>query len=256
MCRVGRYFFHSRGNAIFDICSLNVKSGIRVSPTIDMEELDYEKSKNYWSNVPASVNGMLGGFSCLTAIDIKGSASFLGKLFQMENGPSDGRALDCGAGIGRITEHLLRKQFKCVDLLEQDEKFLNKAKQKFQNTNVKNFYCSGLHEFTPINNQKYDVIWIQWVLGYITDNDLVEFLKKCCKLLNTNGLIVVKENITQTKKGEIDSEDSSITRSFVSYCNIFERANLICVAKKTQRNFPPGLYLVEMFALKSADTSI
>lgn len=37
----------------------------------------------------------------------------------------------------------------------------------------------GIQEFVPTDNQKYDVIWIQWVLGYITDNDLVEFLKKC-----------------------------------------------------------------------------
>lgn len=74
-------------------------------------------------------------------------------------------------------------------------------------------------------------------------------------LLNTNGVIVVKENIAQTKEGEIDSEDSSITRSFVSFCNIFQRANLKCVAKKTQRNFPQELYLVEMFALKPVDIS-
>lgn len=40
-------------------------------------------------------------------------------------------------------------------------------------------YFKGLHKFMPTENQKYDVIWIQWVLGYITDSDLVEFLKKC-----------------------------------------------------------------------------
>lgn len=109
-----------------------------------MDELDYEKSKNYWSTVPASVNGMLGGFSSLTTMDIRDSNIFLRKLFQTEDGPSKGRVLDCGAGIGRISEHLLCKHFEHVDLLEQDEKFLNKAKLKLQGTtNVENFYCCG-----------------------------------------------------------------------------------------------------------------
>jgi protein N-terminal methyltransferase len=40
-------------------------------------------------------------------------------------------------------------------------------------------FCLGLHEFIPTDNLKYDVIWIQWVLGYLTDKDLVGFLKKC-----------------------------------------------------------------------------
>jgi len=68
-------------------------------------------------------------------------------------------------------------------------------------------------------------------------------------LLNVNGIIVVKENISQNVEGEIDKNDSSITRSFLQFCNIFQRANLICKAKKTQKNFPSGLYKVEMFAL-------
>lgn len=69
-------------------------------------------------------------------------------------------------------------------------------------------------------------------------------------MLNPNGIIIVKENISQVEEGEIDSEDSSITRSFVNFCTIFQQANLKCIAKKTQKNFPSGLYKVEMFALK------
>lgn len=108
-----------------------------------MDELNYEKSKMYWSQVPASLNGMLGGFSNVTTLDIRDSSIFLKKLFKMENSPSKGRVLDCGAGIGRITENLLCKHFKFVDLLERDEKFLEEAKLKFLGTNVENFYCSG-----------------------------------------------------------------------------------------------------------------
>lgn len=73
-------------------------------------------------------------------------------------------------------------------------------------------------------------------------------------MLNTNGVIVIKENISQVDEGEIDPDDSSITRSFLNFCELFQQANLICKAKKTQTNFPPGLYKVEMFALKPANT--
>lgn len=145
--------------------------------------------------------------------------------------------------------------------------------------NINDFIRTGLHEFVPNDNQKYDVIWIQWVLGYVTDSDLVTFLKKCwwenvywtndfffcqeclltliscvlnSKLLNPNGVIVVKENVSQTDEGEIDTEDSSITRSFLNFCIIFQQANLKCIAKRTQRNFPRELFRVEMFALKPA----
>lgn len=36
----------------------------------------------------------------------------------------------------------------------------------------------ALQNFYP-KPQKYDVIWCQWVLGYIRDDDLIEFLKNC-----------------------------------------------------------------------------
>lgn len=108
-----------------------------------MDGLDYDKSKDYWSNVPASVDGMLGGFSFVTTVDIGDSTVFLNKLFRMKDGPSKGRALDCGAGIGRITENLLLGHFERVDLLEQDEKFLEKAKLRLRGTSAQNYYCSG-----------------------------------------------------------------------------------------------------------------
>jgi len=39
-----------------------------------------------------------------------------------------GRALDCGAGIGRVSKLVLLPLFKEVDLLEQNPAFLDKAK--------------------------------------------------------------------------------------------------------------------------------
>ena len=50
----------------------------------------------------------------------------------MVQGPSAivhaGRALDCGAGIGRVSKKLLLPLFSEVDLLEQNPAFLERAK--------------------------------------------------------------------------------------------------------------------------------
>ena len=39
-----------------------------------------------------------------------------------------GRALDCGAGIGRVSKRVLLPLFSEVDLVEQNQTFLEKAK--------------------------------------------------------------------------------------------------------------------------------
>ena len=77
----------------------------------------------------------------------------------MDNGPSKHRALDCGAGIGRITKHLLTKHFDKVDLVEQNKLFLEKAKDYLKGSDkVDRLFCSGLQNFVH-EDQSYDVIW-------------------------------------------------------------------------------------------------
>lgn len=43
----------------------------------------YSGSANYWANVPATLNGMLGGFGFISNIDIDGSQNFLNSLFEV-----------------------------------------------------------------------------------------------------------------------------------------------------------------------------
>lgn len=76
------------------------------------------------------------------------------------------RALDCGAGIGRITKRLLLPLFKTVDMVDVTEDFLTKAKSYLgeEGRRVRNYFCCGLQDFSPEPNT-YDVIWIQWVIG-------------------------------------------------------------------------------------------
>ena len=80
-------------------------------------------------------------------------------FLKMEKGPSNSMALDCGAGIGRITKHLLVKHFNSVDLVEQDKKFLEKASENLKNCKqAGKLFCCGLQNFVP-ENAHYDVIW-------------------------------------------------------------------------------------------------
>ncbi|XP_014298335.1 N-terminal Xaa-Pro-Lys N-methyltransferase 1 [Microplitis demolitor] len=209
----------------------------------------YADSAKYWNNVPATLNGMLGGFGFISRIDIDGSDGFLNSLFELENPPNKNYALDCGSGIGRITKKLLIKHFKLVDLVEQNSKFLDTAKKLLQSSNVGEFYSLGLQDFYP-ESKKYDVIWCQWVLGYLHDDDLIEFLKKCSNALKNNGMIIVKENLTSSNKIEVDVQDSSFTRPYDNLKKVFQAANLICIKEQEQLHLPQGLYPVHMFALR------
>lgn len=138
-------------------------------------------TKQYWAEVPATVDGMLGGYGSVSNLDIQGSKMFLRKLLETDDRAGCTRALDCGAGIGRITKHLLLPMFDKVDMVEQNEQFVEKSKdyigpKLYQK--VGTAHAVDLQDFAVSANE-YDVIWIQWVLAYVKDDALVEFLKDC-----------------------------------------------------------------------------
>ncbi len=85
----------------------------------------YGKAAAYWDSVDASVKGMLGGLQLVNTPDLASSHELLDRV-----GPSRrDRALDCGAGIGRVTRGLLLPRFRSVDMVEVTAKFLDKAEE-------------------------------------------------------------------------------------------------------------------------------
>ena len=141
--------------------------------------INYNKSLQYWADIPPTVDGVLGGFGFISNADIEGSELFLESLLSSDSPPSTNTALDCGAGIGRITKQLLLPRFDLVDVVEPDEKFINSIKEHVGELSSKlgTLHKVGLQEFMPA--RKYDVIWNQWVLGYLTEEDLVAYLIRC-----------------------------------------------------------------------------
>ncbi|XP_020234518.1 alpha N-terminal protein methyltransferase 1 [Cajanus cajan] len=219
----------------------------------------YRDGVSYWEGVTATVDGVLGGFANVNEPDISCSEDFLNTLLS-ERFSADARrqplvALDCGSGIGRVTKNLLIRYFNEVDLLEPVSHFLETARETLglgcpTNSDMHkavNFYCVPLQDFTP-DTGRYDVIWIQWCIGHLTDDDFVSFFKRAKDGLKPGGLFVLKENIARSGF-VLDNEDRSVTRSDLYFKELFSRCGLHVYKSKDQKGFPEGLFAVKMYAL-------
>lgn len=221
----------------------------------------YTDAADYWSNVEATDDGVLGGFGKLSVFDSRDSKKFIREFVEGKFGANNhlisppkfktNLACDCGAGIGRVSKVFLLDIFDKVDLVEQNPNFLETAKKTYMGeleSRVDRYICEGLQTFNP-EPKRYDIIWCQWVLGHLKNADLVDFFERCKKGLKDNGMIFVKEN-NCINEFDVDDVDSSMTRSDELFKRIFKEANLKLVKEATQKNFPPSLYPVKMYALQ------
>ena len=211
----------------------------------------YDKANNYWAGIPPTVDGMLGGFSHLSDNDVSESRDTILEYFK---GPSarlsPDLALDCGAGIGRVSKRLLLQIFKEVELVEQNPLFLKKAKSylKAYTERVVAYHAVGLQDFYPLPD-RYSLIWCQWVLAHLNDKDLLEFFARSKTALKEKGLIVAKENVIELEERTYHQDDSSETRSCEVFRKLFEEAGLNILKEVRQSNFPSGMLEVRTFVL-------
>lgn len=214
--------------------------------TDESRENWYKQGVDYWTKTEATVDGVLGGFGSISDIDIRGSREFIKALPKIN---FKGKVADCGAGIGRTTKQLLCPMFQSVDLIDPTPPYIVAAKENLKDTpTMGRFFQLGLEQFYPEEGY-YAMIYCQWVLPYLVDDDLVAFMKRCITGLEPNGIIIVKENIS--RDGFIlDRDDTSITRTDLQYRQIFDRAGLKLVAEKLQTGFPKQLFPVRMWALR------
>lgn len=218
----------------------------------------HEDSLKYWDSVTPDVNGMLGGYPQISRIDLQGSKNFVNKLRRLaapQTAPQGKLklAVDCGAGIGRVTDGFLSLVAETVDIVEPVENFVKvlKTSKLKEEGRIGDVFAVGLESWTP--EKAYDLIWNQWCVGHLTDSQLVAYLQRCSEALSKGGWIVVKENLSTHKYGEdvFDDLDSSVTRSDQKFRDLFAQAGLRLVKSELQTGFPKGLglYPVRMFAL-------
>ena len=134
------------------------------------------------------------------------------------------RALDVGAGIGRVTSDVLLHLVSDVTILEPVDIFVQEALSRARTSALGTLSPSQgawrgladqtksvtilqgtLQDFHPLQphhasflgrvghqplrptdeiGMGFDVIWCQWCLGHLSDVDLVAFLKRCYHSLN------------------------------------------------------------------------
>jgi protein N-terminal methyltransferase len=108
---------------------------------------------------------------------------------------------------------------------------------------------AGLQEWIP-EPARYDVIWIQWVIGHLWDADFVQFFRRCVVGLKPGGVIVLKDNCAVGWSFVVDRSDRSVARCREYLDTLFGFAQLRVVAESRQTDFPPELYPVHMIALE------
>ena len=114
----------------------------------------YAGGFSYWSGEAATNDGMLGGFADVDIADTADSLKFMKRCGALPESQRNGgsrviRALDVGAGIGRVTGGALLQLADTVDLLESDAKFVERAKGAlaWAAPRVERFHCQPMQEF-------------------------------------------------------------------------------------------------------------
>lgn len=214
------------------------------------KEVFYSQAKKRWHNAQATLTGIMDGFENVHDIDVANSCDILDDLIKNKL-ITPNYVMDCGAGIGRISQHVLNKYFSSIDLLEQDKKFVEFCQENFKNQpKIKDIYQDSLQNFQF--KKSYDVVWIQWCLEHLTDLDVIAFLQKARKNLKDDGVIVIKGNLMENYEEEnyIDIKKGDIIRSFKAFEDIFKKCELKIIATSKIKDWSQDLMPVMSFVLK------
>jgi protein N-terminal methyltransferase len=227
----------------------------------------YENGCEFWDNCEATVDAVLGGFGFVSRADAIDNVETLKEIMYKELEVDEMKklnnksCLDVGAGVGRVSETFLCEYFGVVDILEPVKHFVEKAKKDL-GQKVRNYFQCGLEEFEFINDNNnkeggggekmvYDVIWIQWCIGQLSDADFIKLLKRC----EARDFVVVKEN--NCRSGfRFDDQDMSITRSDAYFRWIFEQAEYDIVEAKLSTCFPQELFEIRTYVLRRRARSL
>ena len=146
---------------------------LRTSGSVENWE---KRGSEYWLGKEASYEGVLGGYGFTHGIDVHDNEKLLVCLKKI--GMQPGRLIEMGAGVGRLLKDCFLKHFKLCDMLEPADNLMAKAQETLKGLEgMGAFYHKPMQQFDF--EHQYDCIWFQWVIGHLTDKQVVCFLAKC-----------------------------------------------------------------------------
>ena len=209
------------------------------------------ESVKYWDTVPATINGVLGGFSYAHNADIQESKALLSNFIENHSQGTAMRVVDCGSGIGRIGQFLLQNIFSTIDLVEPCAHLMEEAKQRIRSDKLGTCYIASLQS-VELGSEMYDCITVQWVCMYLSDDEFIAFFKKCAnalKCVDHPGFIFLKENLSNCRESMEDTLDSSETRTEEHMDTLLCKAGLRIRRKQRQQKWFDSLLPVCMYIL-------
>ncbi len=104
----------------------------------------------------------------------------------------DKRVIDMGAGIGRFTAELARlaRHVLAIDLKPED---LEKNRQRNADRNNVDYLCMDITELS-LPEASADIIFSSWLLMYLSDGEIRNFLASCHRLLHDDGRLFFRES--------------------------------------------------------------
>jgi protein N-terminal methyltransferase len=204
----------------------------------------YGHSTWYWTRfaMTADDSGVLGGATHLHAPDEAHSNVILKELKTSRPQMGWDRALDVAAGVGRVTDSVLRHHFAKTDLVDVAPRLLEAAGSRIPSARLGALALSRMSRLQPPPGSTYDCIWMQYCLGYVIDSDLVALLKRLKACLSKGGVVIMKETTLresdETTAYHVDAEDLNIIRSRPYWEWVFREAGLRVVDASEQTDWP------------------
>ena len=209
----------------------------------------YEANRLYWNHGGCSGSNddeAMTGDEGAIADGIEGLA-FLDRFLSKHKGEPIHRfdhAVDLGAGAGRVTKLVLLKRYSEVRLVEGDEGWSKRSRgylgrKRASRCSFSNQLLYDITEKDVIEwGEPVDLMWVQWTLQYLIDEDFVNCLRILSGGLRMgSGVLIVKENrpygVAREDRFQMDvpgtiggNERYDLTRTDSHHRFLFERAGL------------------------------
>ncbi|TNJ30578.1 putative S-adenosylmethionine-dependent methyltransferase [Giardia muris] len=211
----------------------------------------------YTDCVEPTIDGMLGGLSYVHEGDVAWSKTKLQEL-ATKGIIRTNSCIDCGGGIGRVATFALAPIFEHVDLMEGCQAFVEASSKNFAKDALRNRFVAPLQDIDAVRNvikdRKYDVVFLQWITGHLTDTDVVAFLRfAITDLLLPGGKILLKDNCLP-EGFAFDEQDVNLLRSEPMIRALCEAAGCTILSACSQDTWPKGLYPIRFFVIEQTIT--